>query len=84
MIICTFLTLRGNIKRQSEVYSKIQNQNMGKPIKIFEQWKDEATSLRIVPWNMTLAGEMKGRGGGGTVAQNDPNMVIRDQQKYSQ
>ena len=46
MIICSFLTLRRNIKRQSEVFSniqnpKIQNQNMSKPIKIFEQRKDE-------------------------------------------
>ena len=32
---------------------------------------------------MTPAGVEKGRGGGGTVAKNDPCMVIRAEPKYS-
>ena len=49
-MICSFFTFSVNIERHSEVFSniqnpKIQNQIMGKPIKIFEQRNDETNAI---------------------------------------
>ena len=42
------------------------------------------TSFRFLTLKMTLGGGDKGRGGGGTVAQNNSCMVMRAQPKHSQ
>ena len=57
---------------------------MGKPIKHLSKGKVKSTLVRTLTWKMTLAVREKGRGGGGTVVEKDPCMVIRAQPKCSQ
>ena len=68
-------------------YSKSKNQKSKygetyKNIWVKKRWNQPP--LRILTWKITPAGGEKVRAGGGTVAQNDPCMVIRAQPKYSQ
>ena len=58
---------------------------MGKPKNIFEQRNYETNVTEIFNMkNQTPGGGNKGRGGGGTVALNNPCMVMRAQPKYTQ
>ena len=57
---------------------------MGKTIKIFQQRNEETNTIENFHMKITSAGGKKGRGGGGTVGQNDPCMVITGHSKNSQ